>query len=304
MRILVTGAGGFVGRHLIGELTSNGHEAIGLDIGKTPAWLSPSTFVTGNITEADELEKTVAKLNPDACVHLAGWAFVPSGNVAPSKILDINVVGTTNVLEAFRRAQSPARILFVSTSHVYGMRTRPAPIQEDDLLAPDTFYAISKAAADQFCQLYAKQFNLDVMVARPHNHIGPGQSPQFSIASFAKQVAEIRDGATPQMKVGNLENHRDFTDVRDIVRAYRLLLEKGSAGKAYNIASGRDVRVGDVLNRLCELAHVKPDIVRDNALYRPLDQNPTLDTRRIHTDTGWAPLIPLDQTLKDILTPI
>jgi GDP-4-dehydro-6-deoxy-D-mannose reductase len=103
------------------------------------------------------------------------------------------------------------------------------------------------------------------------------------------------------MKVGNLENRRDFTDVRDIVRAYRLLIEKGAPGKAYNIASGNEVRIGDVLNRLCELAGVKPDIGRDDRFYRPLDENPTLDTSRIRTDTGWVPIIPLDQTLSDIL---
>jgi GDP-4-dehydro-6-deoxy-D-mannose reductase len=181
------------------------------------------------------------------------------------------------------------------------MRTRSAPIHEDELLGPDTFYAISKAAADQICLLYAKQYKMNVLVARPHNHIGPGQSPKFAIASFARQVAAIRNGATPAMKVGNLDNRRDFTDVRDIVRAYRLLIEKGNVGKAYNIASCHEVRVGDVLTRLCELAGVKPDISRDPAFYRPLDENPTLNTDRIRHDTGWTPIIPLDQTLSDIL---
>ncbi len=301
MRILVTGASGFVGRHLIAELTGHEHQVIGLDIGKAPAWLTPATFIPGNITDANAIDKIVADLKPDACIHLAGWAFVPSGTADPSKILDINLVGTTHLLEAFRKSAPTARILFVSTSHVYGMHARPAPIQEDDLLNPDTFYAISKAAADQICRLYAKLYGMNIIVARPHNHIGPGQSPQFSIASFARQVAAIRAGAVPSMKVGNLDNRRNFTDVRDIVCAYRLLIEKGSAGKAYNIASGHEVRVGEVLARLCELAGVKPDISRDPAFYRPQDENPTLNTCRIRTDTGWCPLIPLDQTLLDIL---
>lgn len=301
MKILVTGACGFVGRHLISELTAHGHQVIGLDMGTMPAWLTAPTFISANITDAAAMEKIVADVTPDACIHLAAWAFVPSGTVAPAKILDINLVGTTHVLEAFRKTSSTARILFISTSHVYGMRARSAPIQEEDLLGPDTFYAISKAAADQICLLYAKQYGMNIVVARPHNHIGPGQSPQFSIASFARQVAAIRNGAPPAMKVGNLDNHRDFTDVRDIVRAYRLLIEKGSTGKAYNIASGREVRVGDVLTRLCELAGVKPDISRDPAFYRPADENPILDTQRIRKDTGWAPVIPLDQTLTDIL---
>lgn len=304
MNILVTGACGFVGRHLVNELTAHGHQVTGLDIGSTPAWLTPNTYISGNITDSDGLDQIVAETKPEACIHLAGWAFVPSGTVSPAKILDVNLVGTTHVLEAFRKTVPSARILFISTSHVYGMRARSAPIQEDDLLGPDTFYAISKAAADQICRLYAKQYGMNIIVARPHNHIGPGQSPQFSIASFAKQVAAIRDGAPASMKVGNLENRRDFTDVRDIVRAYRLLIEKGSAGKAYNIASGHEVRVGDVLTRLCELAGVSPVISRDPAFYRPADENPILDTQRIRTDTGWAPVIPLDQTLGDILNQV
>ena len=301
MKILITGAGGFVGRHLINELTSHGHQVAGLDIGSQPTWLTASSFISANITDAGEVDKVVAKAKPDACIHLAAWAFVPSGTADPSKIFDINLAGTTHVLEAFRKTCPTASILFISTSHVYGMRTRSAPIHEDALLDPDTFYAISKAAADQICLLYAKQYGMNIIVARPHNHIGPGQSPQFSIASFARQVVAIRNGAPPAMKVGNLDNRRDFTDVRDIVRAYRLLVEKGKAGQAYNIASGHEVRVGDVLTRLCELAGVKPVISRDPAFYRPADENPTLDTRRIRVDTGWAPIIPLDQTLQDIL---
>jgi GDP-4-dehydro-6-deoxy-D-mannose reductase len=301
MKILVTGACGFVGRHLINELTSNGHEVIGLDIGSTPAWLTPSTYISADITNGEATDKAVNDAHADACIHLAAWAFVPSGIGDPAKIFDINLAGTTHVLEAFRKTASKARILFISTSHVYGMRTRSAPIHEDELLGPDTFYAISKAAADQICLLYAKQYKMNVLVARPHNHIGPGQSPKFAIASFARQVAAIRNGATPAMKVGNLDNRRDFTDVRDIVRAYRLLIEKGNVGKAYNIASCHEVRVGDVLTRLCELAGVKPDISRDPAFYRPLDENPTLNTDRIRHDTGWTPIIPLDQTLSDIL---
>lgn len=301
MNILVTGACGFVGRHLVNDLTAQGHRVTGLDIGCTPAWLTPTTFISGNITDSESVEQIVTQTKPEACIHLAGWAFVPSGTVSPAKIMDVNLAGTIHVLEAFRKAAPAARILFISSSHVYGMHARSAPIHEDDLLGPDTVYSVSKAAADQLCRLYAKQYGMNIMVARPHNHIGPGQSTQFAIASFGRQVAAIRDGAAPVMKVGNLENRRDFTDVRDIARAYRLLIEKGVAGQAYNIASGREVRVGDVLARLCELAGVSPVISRDPAFYRPADENPVLDTQRIRTDTGWAPIIPLDQTLSDIL---
>jgi len=299
MRVLVTGACGFVGKHVLTELASTGYEVIGMDIGTPPAGLSPDHFIPANITDAAFMIQAIANLAPDACIHLAGLAFAGGGN--PQTILNINLVGATNVLEAFKLAHSKARILFVSSAHVYGMKTRSTPIKEDDPLNPDTFYSIAKMAADRIFLLYAEQFGLDVMVARPQNHIGPGQSPQFAISSFARQAKAISKGAYPVIKVGNLDNRRDLTDVRDIAKAYRLLLERGQTGKPYNIASGREVRIGDVLDSLCTLAGIRPQIVRDEALYRPLDHNPILDTTRLRQDTGWEPTFPLEQTLTDIL---
>lgn len=299
MKVLVTGSCGFVGKHLLTELTTAGHEVFGMDMPPTCAYLPADRYVSANITDAPRLASLVGTISPDACVHLAGLAFVGGGE--PQQILNINLVGATNVLEAFRAQRTPARILFVSSAHVYGMKARSTPIREDDALAPDTFYAIAKMAADQISLLYAKQYGMDVLVARPHNHIGPGQSPLFAVSSFARQVNAIRRGAPAVIRVGNLDNHRDFTDVRDIARAYRLLLEKGRTAKPYNIASGCEVRIGDILDILCRLGGITPDIIRDNALYRPLDQNPVLDTHRLREDTGWWPSIPLEQTLNDIL---
>ncbi|MEI6788975.1 MAG: GDP-mannose 4,6-dehydratase [bacterium] len=299
MKILVTGACGFVGKHILNELATAGHEAVGMDVGAAPAQLPPHRFISANITDADAMAGIVANLAPDACLHLAGWSFVGNGN--PRTVLDVNLMGTVNLLEAFRNTRSTARILCISSAHVYGMTERALPICEQEPLNPGTFYAVSKAAADQLAHLYAKEYGLAIMVARPNNHIGPGQSPQFAIPSFARQIKAIRKGAPAVIKVGNLDNHRDFTDVRDVARAYRLLLEKGHPGKAYNITSGHEMRVGDILNRLCELAGIKPELVRDPALYRPLDHNPALNFTRLREDTGWTPQIPIDQTLRDIL---
>ena len=301
MRILITGAGGFVGRHTANELTAHGHEPIGLDIGKAPPELAPDHFITADITDAKAIHKAIETTAPDACIHLAALSFVPSGVASPRTMLDVNLNGTINILEAFRLAAPTARLLFVSTAQVYGLTARPTPIREDDPLRPVSLYAVAKAAADTTALLYARDYGLDIRTARPHNHIGPNQSPQFAVPAFARQVKAIRNGAAPLMKVGNLDNRRDFTDVRDVAVAYRLLIEKGHSGAAYNIASGHEVRMGDILDQLCELAGVHPEIVTDPTLFRPTDQAPVLDCSRLRADTGWTPGLPLARTLADIL---
>lgn len=299
MRVLVTGASGFVGKHVMRELASSGHEGIGLDIGEAPAGLPAIRYLRGNITDAAFLADAVKELEPDACIHLAGLAFVGGGDVP--RVMDINLMGSVAILEAFRLHRPRARILFVSSAQVYGMKSRSGPIREDAPLKPDSFYAIAKMAADKTTLLYSAQYGMDVMVARPHNHIGPGQSPQFAVPAFARQINAIRRGAPPRIRVGNLENRRDFSDVRDIAVAYRLLLERGHTGLAYNVASGGEIRIGDILETLCTIAGVHPEIVRDESLYRASDDNPLLDTSRLRVHTNWNPAIPLEQTLKDIL---
>ena len=301
MRILVTGACGFVGRHLLAEFVYRGHVAYGIDRGAAPAGLPVQDFLSVDICDAEAMNAAVRRIAPDACVHLAAIAFVPSGKSAPVKMIEVNVMGTTHLLEAFRTAGSAARILFVSTAQVYGSRPRSVPAREQDPFAPESLYGLTKSAADGIARFYAQQYGMDVMVARPYNHIGPGQDAGYVISAFAHQVRAIRQGATPLVKVGNLESLRDFTDVRDICRAYALLLERGVKGEAYNIASGRQVKIGDALKGLCALAGVHPEIVRDEALYRPDDRCLMLDTSRLREATGWAPVIPFDKTLADIM---
>lgn len=301
MRVLVTGACGFVGRHLLNELATRGHTAYGMDQGTAPSALRVEDFLQVDICDGRAVNDAVKRLAPDACVHLAAIAFVPSGAAVPARMVAVNVMGTTHLLEAFRTAGSPARILFVSTAQVYGSHPRPAPAREEDALAPESLYGITKSAGDGIARFYARQYGMEVMVARPYNHIGPGQDSGYVIASFARQVRAIRRGAPPLVKVGNLGSLRDFTDVRDICRAYALLLERGSRGQAYNIASGTLVKIGEALRGLCELAGVQPEIVRDEALYRPDDRCLMLDTSRLRETTGWAPSIPFNQTLADIL---
>ena len=193
-------------------------------------------------------------------------------------------------------------MVVASTSQVYGNPSVRTPLNEDAPMMPENPYAVSKMSADLTALLYAKRYAMPVMVARPANHIGPGQSTDFVVPAFASQVAAIAAGKRePVMKVGNLDSEREFTDVRDVAHAYRLLLEKGNPGQAYNIATDHFVKIRYILEKLCELAGAKPRIETDPNLFRPTDTQARLDASRIRNDVGWIPSIALDQTLKDIL---
>ena len=180
----------------------------------------------------------VSELAPDACIHLAGIAFVPLGWTDPELVFSVNLLGTINVLEAFRLGAPKARLLIVTSAEIYGRVPGSHAFAEDAPLTPDNLYAVSKMAADLSSLLYARRYGMHVMTARPGNHIGPGQSPRFVTSAFAEQIVKIaRKQTEPVLKVGNLECERDFTDVRDVARAYRLIAEGGRAGEAYNISS-------------------------------------------------------------------
>lgn len=301
MRILVTGASGFVGRHFLVEAAAGGHAAFAMDVVPPPAGVACAGFFSACLTDPDALRDTISRCRPDACMHLAGVAFVPTANTDPVGVMNVNIMGTGHLLEAFRTTAPKARILVASSAQVYGHRPRPNPVREEDPLAPDSLYGITKAAADDIARFYASQYGMAAMTARPYNHVGPGQSTHFVVPAFARQVRDIQRGKSNVIKVGNLDSRRDFTDVRDVVHAYRLLLERGEAGLAYNIASGRHTAVRTILDQLCELAGVKPRIERDPALYRPDGACSILDTSRLVAATGWQPQIPFAQTLKDIL---
>ena len=302
MKILVTGAAGFVGRHLLRELTGAGHEVVSLL--EFPVEGMPSPVIC-NISNAPELAEVIGKVKPDGCIHLAGIAFVPKGWSDPHLVLNVNLIGTVNLLEALRLHAPKARAVMISTSQIYGNPPHRTPLDEDAPMVPEGPYAVSKMAADLTSLLYARRYGMPVMTARPANHIGPGQAPDFVVSSFATQVAAIAAGKRePVMKVGNLDSEREFTDVRDIVRAYRLLLEKGTPGRAYNIATDHFVKIRQVLEKLCDLAGVKPKLEIDQALFRPTDTQARISTARILADVGWSPKIPLDQTLKDVLASV
>ncbi len=287
---------------MIRELLRAGHEAVVFDIADPPPEFAAIRTHKGDIRDAKGVEDVVEEARPGACVHLSGIAFVPEGWIEIRNVFEVNLAGTINILEAFRKKAPDARFLAISSSEVYGHDPRNHRLTEEDLLNPDNPYAISKAAADLTVLSYAKQHNMPAMTARPSNHIGPGQSPNFVAPSLARQIAAIALGkAPPVIKAGNLDSRRDFTDVRDVARAYRLLIEKGHGGNAYNIASGAPTAIQHLFEELCAIAGIRPEIATDSARLRSSEKRPTLDTSRILDDTGWHPEIPLSQTLRDII---
>jgi GDP-4-dehydro-6-deoxy-D-mannose reductase len=302
MKILITGAAGFAGPHLIHELATHGHECVATDLAMDRPIPGTRSCTSLDIRDAAALDALIKTTRPDACIHMAGITSVPDGSANPDLMLSVNVRGTTTLLHAMRVHAPGARLLTISTAHVYGVGPRNALLTEDAQLRPLSMYAVSKAAADLATLACADRHGLHAMVARPNNHTGPGQEARFVVGAFVQQVRDMAAGRTaPRIRVGNLESERDFMDVRDVVRAYRLIIEQGESGQAYNIASGNMVRIGDMLTALCRLADVSPERDPDPALMRPTDWSPHLDTTRLVTGTGWTPTIPLEQTLQDML---
>jgi GDP-4-dehydro-6-deoxy-D-mannose reductase len=300
MHVLVTGASGFAGRYLVRELIANGYQVTGLDAHAPTGDLGIPMRVV-DITNPDQLDATIAELKPEGCIHLVGMAFVPHAWEKPALAVQVNFGGVIHLMEGFRKHAPEARIVVVSSSEVYGRSSRESRIDENDALEPSNLYGVTKVAADQGARAYAHQYGMQVCTARPQNHVGAGQSDRFVVSSFAAQLADFAQGrSNGEMCVGNLDSERDFTDVSDVARAYRLLMEKGVAGEAYNIASGRNVKIQRVLETLCSIAGVSPSIRIDKSLFRPTDRPALLCVEKIRAATGWQPEVPLEQSLKDL----
>ncbi|HEX4864387.1 MAG TPA: GDP-mannose 4,6-dehydratase [Acidimicrobiales bacterium] len=290
MRVLVTGSKGFVGQWLIRHLEANGDEPVGLD-------------AEVDITDAPAIAKAITGAAPEAICHLAAQASVGVSWADPAATYMVNTVGAVNVLAAGHACDTRPRVLLVSSSEVYG-RVRPGdlPTREEAPFAPVSPYAASKAAAELAgLQAWLGQ-GLEVVRARPFNHTGPGQRTDFVVPALAMQVAEAVASGADALYTGNLEPKRDITDVRDVVRAYRLLLERGEPGEAYNVCSGVSVTIRDVAERLLRIAGLDLPVVVDEDRVRPVEI-PELrgDPSKLREATGWRPEIGLDQTLADVV---
>lgn len=302
MKVLVTGGNGFVAGYLAEELKKAGHKPVLSDRSFADSSSDDLTCIPADLTDARAVEKLVQDVLPDACVHLGGITSVVIGNKDPVSMFQVNVTGTAILLEAMRQYCPDVKFLFVSTAHVYGSDRSSTPVSETSALNPSNLYAASKASAEMLALTYASAHGMHVMTVRPNNHVGPGQSADFVLGAFSTQIKAISRGdAEPVLKTGNLESTRDFTDVRDVVRAYSLLIETGQTGTAYNIGSGSQVSIGAILKIMCDIEGITPEIRQDPGLMRPADMSPLLDTTRIEQDTGWQPTISLDTTLNDIL---
>lgn len=312
MRVLVTGIEGFVGSHLAEHLlTIPGVEVHGtvLDPLNTPNIdpIKPSlTLHPLDVTQSDAVARVFHDLRPERVLHLAGQAFVPASLQDPAATFRSNILGGVSVLEAARKNLqefgSGPSVLIVSTGEVYG-RVDPdkQPIGEDTPLRPNNPYAASKASIDLIAQQYHLSFGVDVVIARPFNHAGPRQSPVFVCSDFAMQVAEIAaQKRSPQMHVGNLEARRDFTDVRDVVRAYWQLFTRNTPVSVFNVCSGKALQIRTVLATLQEIAGVKVEIVAEETRLRSYDVPVVVgNNERLKHATGWSPIIGFHQTLQD-----
>lgn len=300
MKILVTGATGFVGTHLM-ELLRSQPEAEVYGTSMTP-YDDPSIRQI-DLTDAEAVRQLLDELKPDQIYHLAAFASPALSFKQPVEAITSTIVMQLNLFESCQSLGLKPRILVVSSGQNYGkVEKSDLPVEETRAFDYASPYAVAKAAQENLATLYSK-LGLECVVARPFNHIGPGQQPGYLVPDLCKQIAEIEAGsAEPVIKVGNLTSKRDFTDVRDVVRAYLLLMEHGKAGEVYNVCSGRSVAGQRVLDTLLELASKDIRVEQDPERMRPSDIEDLYgDFTKIHEHTGWERKISLKQTLRDTL---
>jgi GDP-4-dehydro-6-deoxy-D-mannose reductase len=291
VRSLITGGRGFVGHWLADHLRDLGDEVVAIDR-------------EVEITDPAALLEAMSTATPDAVYHLAALTHVGQSWDEPLQVLEVNIMGTAAVLAAARQCGSDPRVLVTSSAEVYGSVTDPGqlPLSEGSPTAPLTPYAASKLAAEAVVAQAYLGHGQHVITVRPFNHIGPGQTPNFAVPALARRIVDADRRGSATIPVGNLSARRDFTDVRDVVRAYRLLVESGQPGEIYNVCSGRDVSIREIADGLLELAGTTLEFEVDPTLVRPIEV-PVLrgDPTRLVEATGWAPEVSLERTLADVL---
>ena len=310
MRILITGISGFAGSHLAEYfLNQGGHDVYG-----TIKWRSNRDNIRHfegkirllecDIKDAFAMKTVIEAVKPDRIFHLAAQSYVPFSWRVPQETIDTNITGELNLFEAVRALKLDPLIHIAGSSEEYGLvHPDEIPITETNPLRPLSPYAVSKVAQDFLGYQYFKSYGMKIVRTRAFNHTGPRRGEVFVTSNFARQLVEIELGRRqPVMHVGNLDAVRDFSDVRDVVRAYALVLEKGTPGEVYNIASGQGIKIKDLLEKLVDMARVKVKIEQDPNRLRPSDVQLLIGSpEKFQKATGWKPEIPFDQTLKDLM---
>ncbi len=303
MPTLVTGAAGFAGSHLLDLLVRHGEQVIAWHRpGGTPAQVRAGVeWQAVDITDANAVATAVASSTPDIVYHCAAEAHVGRSFGNSTSTFRINVIGTHYLVEALRRSALRARLVVPSSATVY--ESSDEPLSEEHKIGPHSPYALSKLA-QEMTALHARPDGLHVSIARAFNHVGPRQDPFFAASGFARRIADIEAGRwDPEIAVGNLDARRDIHDVRDTVRAYHMIVDRGIDGRVYNVCSGRAIQIGALLDKLLARARVPIKVRVDPARYRPADVPLLLgDPTRVQTELGWLPQISLEQTLDDLLS--
>ena len=296
---------GFVGGHLVASLLGDGwdvHGTLLTFVDETPPAGTTGTPV--DITDADGMAAVIADVAPDAIFHLAGAASVGQSFGDPEGTWKVNVEGTRGVLEGMRRSAPDARMVIALSGEEYGrVALEDLPVTEDTPLNPLSPYAESKAAADDLCAEYQREFGLAVLRLRAFNQLGPGQDPRFVVPSICKQIAdaEMADDTVCQLQLGNVDTRRDFLDVRDVIQAYRLLIEKGDPDQTYLAGQGRSESIRELVDIAVSLAKVPVEVVSDPSRIREGEQPDLYAEPRALKELGWAPRIPIEQSISDTL---
>lgn len=301
---LVIGAAGFVGNYLINEMHANEMEAYATKLPHEKFENPHAKVYDLDIMDKDAIVALLFEIRPDYIFHLAAQSSVGLAWKNPGLTVDVNIKGSLNVMDAIRELFYKPRVLLIGSGEEYGhIQPGETPITETNLLRPGNIYAVTKACQNMIGNIYSKAYDMELMMVRAFNHIGPGQAPMFVVSDFCKQVAEIEKGLRePVMKVGNLAAKRDFTDVRDVVKAYVGLIQKGESGETYNVGSGNAQEIREILDLIISKSNTEITVEIDPNKLRPVDV-PIIeaDITKLNQLTGWTPQIPLEQTIQETL---
>ena len=305
MKALVVGGGGFVGPYLVKHLKEEqGMEVYVTKTEKETLDMDCSGIYDLDILELNQVTQLLNKIRPDYIFHLAAQSSVAYSWKNPGLTIDVNIKGCVNLLDGVRALDYKPRVLLIGSGEEYGhIKDGECPIVEDNVLRPGNIYAATKSCQNMLGKIYSDAYDMDVMMVRAFNHIGPNQTPVFVVADFCKQVADIENGqAEPVIYVGNLSARRDFTDVRDVVRAYAMLVKDGKRGETYNVGRGHAVAIQEILERIVALSDKDIEVRVDESKLRPVDV-PIIepDITKIRETVGWEPEIELETTLKETL---